>query len=66
MTGELVRCPGGQARIGLLALALEALLELGDLLAELGRVLCGLERRQARFQLEDGCSNSSASRHTRP
>src|SRR2546428_234074 len=66
VAGELRPLPGGQARVGLLALPVEPLLELRDLLAAAGRVVLGLERRDPVLQLEQGLLEIKRVRHTPP
>src|SRR3989454_456027 len=66
LLGELRELPGGQARVGLLALPVEPLLELRDLLAAAGRVVLGLERRDPVLQLEQGLLEIKRVRHTPP
>ncbi len=64
--GELRPLPGRQARVGLLALSQEPLLELRDLVADPRRVLFGLERRDPILKLEQRCLEVKRVRHTPP
>src|SRR5216684_1187369 len=64
VAGELRPLPGRQARVGLLALSQEPLLELRDLVADPRRVLFGLERRDPVLQLEQRCLEVKRVRHT--
>ena len=66
VAGELRPLPGRQACVGLLALPVEPLLELRDLLADAGRVVLGLERRDSVLQLEQRFLEVKRVRHTPP
>ena len=61
---QLRALPGRQARVGLLAKARQAVLELRNLVARLGHILVGLEGRNAVLQLEQRLLEIKRVRHS--
>ncbi len=61
---ELCALPGGQAGVGPLAQPRQPLLELGDLVARLRRVLLGLERGDPILDLEQRLLEVKRVRHS--